>query len=292
MVASTQEGMGKPVTAPVQGANSTETASSEVSSHKELMRAEDRETTLASRPLVPDPPGDIKPPAPGKVAKAAAGDDSKSSPQEPNSAQSSQTGSQPAQGADSNKQGDKPASQDGKPDQRLKSGSQAGQNSGSNDSSANKAPKAPPRPVSEAKVKMKDRLPGLADDADVGREKEQTVARDGKADLGFAGTLLGSAASTAPKGQWQELRVYSTATGKHVFSKVTRTVYADENDKHEADVFDPSPTSVSTQLLRSAREMTRSRPVTWMDAAVEFFGYDPLAKILYRKLSVDFEERI
>jgi hypothetical protein len=29
-----------------------------------------------------------------------------------------------------------------------------------------------------------------------------------------------------------------------------------------------------------------------MDAAVAFFGYDPLAKVLYRKLSVDFEERI
>jgi hypothetical protein len=38
--------------------------------------------------------------------------------------------------------------------------------------------------------------------------------------------------------------------------------------------------------------MARSRPLTWMDAAVAFFGYDPLAKTLYRKLSVRFEERI
>jgi hypothetical protein len=29
-----------------------------------------------------------------------------------------------------------------------------------------------------------------------------------------------------------------------------------------------------------------------MDAAVAFFGYDPLAKTLYRKLSVRFEEQI
>ena len=34
------------------------------------------------------------------------------------------------------------------------------------------------------------------------------------------------------------------------------------------------------------------RPLTWMDAAVAFFGYDPLAKVLYRKLSVRFEEQI
>ena len=39
---------------------------------------------------------------------------------------------------------------------------------------------------------------------------------------------------------------------------------------------------------------TNQRPMalTWMDAAVAFFGYDPLAKVLYRKLSVRFEEEI
>jgi hypothetical protein len=141
-------------------------------------------------------------------------------------------------------------------------------------------------------MKMKERLPAMADDAEVGQEKEQTVPRDGKADLGFTGKLLGSAASAALKGRWQELRIYSSSSGKHVFSRVTRTIYADVNDKHEAEVFDPSPTSVPSQILRSARELARSRPMTWMDAAVAFFGYDPLAKVLYRKLSVDFEERV
>jgi hypothetical protein len=49
---------------------------------------------------------------------------------------------------------------------------------------------------------------------------------------------------------------------------------------------------VPSQLIRSARELARARPLTWMDAAVAFFGYDPLAKALYRKLSVRFEEEI
>jgi hypothetical protein len=69
-------------------------------------------------------------------------------------------------------------------------------------------------------------------------------------------------------------------------------VLEEEQDTHEAEVFDPSPSSVPTQLLRSAREIARSRPLTWMDAATSFFGYDPLAKALYRKLSVKFEETI
>jgi hypothetical protein len=73
---------------------------------------------------------------------------------------------------------------------------------------------------------------------------------------------------------------------------MTRSVFADEQDTHEAEVFDPSPSSVPSQLLRSARELARSRPLTWMDAAVAFFGYDPLAKTLYRKLSGKFEEHI
>jgi hypothetical protein len=160
-------------------------------------------------------------------------------------------------------------------------------------------PKSPPkdksarREVSEAKVKMQTRLPVLEDDPDVGIQKEQVVIRDGKADLAFAGKLLASAAPTsAPKGQWQEYRVYETDGGKHVFSKVTRSVFTEDHDTHEAEVFDPSPSSVPSQLLRSARELTRSRPLTWMDAAAAFFGYDPLAKALYRKLSGQFEEHI
>jgi hypothetical protein len=147
--------------------------------------------------------------------------------------------------------------------------------------------------VSEAKIKVQSRLPALDDDPDVGVQKEQTVIRDGKADLAFTGTLLASAApSSTSHEHWQEYRIYETNGGKHVFSKVTRSVFAQEQDAHEADVFDPSPSSVPSQLLRSARELARSRPLTWMDAAVAFFGYDPLAKTLYRKFSGQFEEHI
>jgi hypothetical protein len=161
------------------------------------------------------------------------------------------------------------------------------------DSSPKEKEKSSRKEVSEAKVKMQSRLPVLDDDSDVGIQKEQIVIRDGKADLAFPGKLLASAASpSAPKGQWQEYRVYETNAGKHVFSKVTRSIYTEEQDTHEAEVFDPSPSSVPSQLLRSARELTRSRPLTWMDAAAAFFGYDPLAKSLYRKLSGQFEEHI
>jgi hypothetical protein len=145
----------------------------------------------------------------------------------------------------------------------------------------------------EAKVRMQSRLPALDDDGEIGVEKEHIVTRDGKPDLLFMGVLLASTASTsAPKGTWQEYRIYRTNGDKHVFSRTTRHIQQDEEDAYEVDVFDPSPSSVPSQLLRGAREIARARPVTWMDAAVSFFGYDPLAKVLYRKLSVRFEEQI
>ena len=147
--------------------------------------------------------------------------------------------------------------------------------------------------ASPAKIGMQNRLPALDDDAHIGVQKEHIVTRDGKADLLFTGVLLASAApASAPKGRWQEYRIYQTNGEKHVFSKVTRTVLEQEDDTYEAEVFDPSPSSVPSQLIRSAREIARAKPLTWMDAAVAFFGYDPLAKALYRKLSVRFEEQI
>ena len=153
--------------------------------------------------------------------------------------------------------------------------------------------KSPRKEVSEVKIKMQSRLPVLDDDPDVGVQKDQVVTRDGKADLAFTGTLLASVApSSAPKGKWQEYRIYATNGGKHVFSKVTRSIFAEEQDAHEAEVFDPAPSSMPSQLLRSARDLARSRPLTWTDASVAFFGYDPLAKALYQKLSGQFEEHI
>jgi hypothetical protein len=163
----------------------------------------------------------------------------------------------------------------------------------SSDSAPDKKAEPPASEVSMAKLRLQERLPALDDDADVGVQKEHTVTRDGKADLRFSGVLLASAApASAPEAHWQEYRVYQTNGGKHVLAKVTRTVLEKQDDTHEADVFDPSPSSVPSQLIRSARELARARPLTWMDAAVAFFGYDPLAKALYRKLSVRFEEEI
>ncbi len=119
------------------------------------------------------------------------------------------------------------------------------------------------------------------------------MTRDGKADLMFMGALLASAApASAPNGTWQEYRIYTTNGAKHVFSKVSRNIVEDTADVHQADIFDPEPTSVPSQLIRGAREIVRAKPLTWMDAAVAFFGYDPLAKTLYRKLDVRFEEQI
>jgi hypothetical protein len=147
--------------------------------------------------------------------------------------------------------------------------------------------------ISPAKARIKSRLPALDDDGDVGLKKEQLVIRDNKADLAFNGTLLASAAPTPPlEDSWEEYRIYETSAGKHVFSKVTRSVFANKPDRHEADVFDPTPSSVPSQLLRSARDLTRSHPVMWTDAAVGFFGYNPLSKALYRKLGSQFDEHI
>jgi hypothetical protein len=146
---------------------------------------------------------------------------------------------------------------------------------------------------SEAKVKLQNRLPALEDDADVGVEKDQIVVRDGKADLAFTGTLVASAApSAAPEGRWDEYRVYETTAGKHVFSKVTRKVRIKEHDEHQAEVFEPVPSTMTAQIVKSAHDLTHSRPKEWTDAAVDFFGYDPLAKALYRKLGTQFEEHL
>lgn len=149
------------------------------------------------------------------------------------------------------------------------------------------------KPRSETNLKLQGRLPALDDDADVGVPKDHVVVRDGKVDLAFNGTLLASAApGLVPHDQWQELRVYETPAGKYVFSRVTRHLALDEEDEHEAEIFEPEPWSKSAQLLRNARNLARAHPLTWKDEAVEFFGYDALAKALYRKLGDGFEEHI
>jgi hypothetical protein len=257
-----------------EGEAEDQSAAADESAHRELMCMPGHEVTSSLPQAAPSAPGEVEPPPPTQGAKSTSAQDATaSSAQEAKSRSSLDTKSTPRSSAqEDGKSADAEESQSRPPE--------------------DKQPKSPPKSVSGAKLSMQSRLPALDDDADIAQQKQQVVARDGKADLGFTGTLLASAASSAPKGRWQEYRVYATASGKHVFSRVTRTIFAEENDKHEAEVFDPSPASMSSQLLRSAREIARSRPLTWMDAAVAFFGYDPLAKVLYRKLSVEFEEQI
>ena len=150
------------------------------------------------------------------------------------------------------------------------------------------------RKVSPAKVKLQSRLPALEDDAEIGVEKEQIVTRDGKADLLFMGALLASAAPDLRaqgqvagipdlSDQRRQARVLEGRT--EACSRRTRTP-----TRPTCSI--PHPSSMPSQLMRSAREIARAKPVTWMDAAVAFFGYDPLAKVLYRKLDVRFEEQI
>jgi hypothetical protein len=158
-------------------------------------------------------------------------------------------------------------------------------------SSSSKKPE--PEKLSEEKVQLQNRLPALEDDADVGVQKDQIVVRDGKADLAFTGTLIASAApSVAPEGHWDEYRVYGTTAGKHVFSKITRKIQVKEHDEHKAEVFEPVPSTMTAQIVKSAHDLTHTRPKEWTDAAVDFFGYDPLAKALYRKLGDQFEEHV
>ena len=169
----------------------------------------------------------------------------------------------------------------------------AEQKTGEKETGEKETPERPPKQVAEEKRARRERLPGLEDDADVGVEKKQVVTRDGKADLAFTGMLVASAAPEHTiEDHWWEYRVYLTSGGKHVFSKVDRTLYEGEDDAWTAEVFDPSPSSVPSQLLRSARELARSKPVTWQEAAVAFYGYGPIAKALYRKLDGPFEEQI
>lgn len=168
-----------------------------------------------------------------------------------------------------------------------------GQTANASGSASGSKDRVPAKPLSASKVKLQGHLPALDDDRDVGVQKEQVVVRDGKADLAFTGTLLASAApNSAPSGQWEEFRIYETSAEKFVFSKVTRHIHVEEQDECEAEIFEPEPSSKSSQLLRSARDLTRSHPLTWKDAAVDFFGYEPLAKSLYRKLGDGFEEHV
>jgi hypothetical protein len=136
---------------------------------------------------------------------------------------------------------------------------------------------------------MLSNLPNLGDDNDVGVEKEHVVPSDDERDLRFTGVLLASAASPDIRGQgrWREYRVYRTAAGNFVFSKIGRSVHSDERDKFETHVW--KPTEISQVWDEATREY---RPKVLTDALTSYFEFDYLAKQLYAKLEVDTSQRI
>lgn len=132
-----------------------------------------------------------------------------------------------------------------------------------------------------ATMEMLGKLPALDDDLDVNQFLEHDVPRDNERNLKFQGVLLGSAAPARDiEGRWMELRIYKTAGGKYVFSRIGRSINPDERDKAEAEIFDPNA---------PWRKVGDSG---WQDAAQQFFRYSELAKQLYRKLELDASERI
>ncbi len=142
-----------------------------------------------------------------------------------------------------------------------------------------------------ATIEMAQRLPKLDDDDDIGVEKEHVVSDDDARDLRFHGTLLASAAPEFNgRERWREYRVYRTASGNYVFSKVGRSLLPDERDKFEAHVWRPE--DPGDLPVFEGSELTSYRDKLLADALAEVFKFDPLAKQLYAKLKVDTARRI
>ena len=112
---------------------------------------------------------------------------------------------------------------------------------------------------------MRGLLPTLGDDADLGVQKDHVVVRDGKADLAFTGTLLAlGGAGGRQQGKMQEYRIYETTAGKHVFSRVGRSIFVEDEDTHEAEVFDPAPSSGAVEAA-AKRARFDSLPAVVLD---------------------------
>lgn len=159
-----------------------------------------------------------------------------------------------------------------------------------------------------ATQEMKQRLPALDDDADIGELKTYIVPRDNLSDLRFQGTLIASAAPPPRKDRWREYRVYKTSGGNYIFSRIGRSLFTDEVDKFEAEVCTPSearPVTLS-ELLGSASVLPKTpmqemaelgvfgaastderKHADYIKELTKFFGFDSLAKTLYAKLGID-----
>lgn len=144
-----------------------------------------------------------------------------------------------------------------------------------------------PRLPDMATDDMRCRLPALDDDTQVGVLMEHVVPRDGEPDLRFKGTLLASAAPEFfGQDRWREYRVYRTAAGIYVFSKIGRSLMPGERDKFEAELWNQG------RFLMKDGSWTGIGAEQLKDGVTHYFKFDPLAKQLYAKLDLDTSERI
>jgi hypothetical protein len=138
---------------------------------------------------------------------------------------------------------------------------------------------------------MHSALPRLADDDVVGLEAEHTIKRDDMADLKFRGTLIASVApDSAPRGRWHEFRVYRTASGKRIFSRVGRSLLEGERDKFSATVFDPEvrgPWVGPDGVIEFRYKTDQAKRDAEKQALINFFEFGDLAKKLYAKLEIE-----
>jgi hypothetical protein len=105
-----------------------------------------------------------------------------------------------------------------------------------------------------------------------------TIKRDMDKDLQFVGKEIASVASTSDKtkkhlysgyiSEWTELSLHKTEAGAFVCGRVSHLALDDERDIHEAAVCNS------------------------VDAVIEFFGTDWLAKELYDQAEIEAVEHI
>jgi len=102
--------------------------------------------------------------------------------------------------------------------------------------------------------------------------QEFKLERDGEKTLAFTGELLAEVSSRTYSGEtqnrWTEIKLYRTKAGVLVVQEVGNTTWQGEHDRHSATICDDE------------------------DAVIACLGYGWLAKRLYEKSSISYEERI
>jgi hypothetical protein len=146
-----------------------------------------------------------------------------------------------------------------------------------------------------ATIEMQSALPRLDDDKDVGNLLQHTVRRDEQPDIAFTGTLLASAAPEfRAQLRWREYRVYETKGGNLVLSRIGRSVKGDERDRFEAKVYKRAAALLVDDggNYRAEGDSVLADTKSRAEVLTGYFGFDELAKELYRKLGVKTETTI